>query len=121
LAAALGLKPVTAEELRRVGISKTAALIRERVQDAPVFVSFDIDFLDPAYAPGTGTPEIGGFTTWEALSLVRESLRGLQYTGFDLVEVLPACDNSQITAFAAAGIIYELISLVAKEKESKQK
>lgn len=112
----MGLEVMTTRDIRRIGIDKAIERIRERVKDTPVFVTFDIDFLDPAYAPGTGTPEIGGFTTWEALEMVRNSLKGLNFVGFDLVEVLPAYDSGQITAFAAAGIIYEFISLIACNK-----
>jgi agmatinase len=115
----LGLEVFTAWEIRKMGLAKTIEKIRERVQDKPVFVSFDIDFLDAAYAPGTGTPEIGGFTTWEAQELLRDGLRGLNLIGFDLVEVLPGCDPSKITAYAAAGIMYEFISLVALNKKNK--
>jgi agmatinase len=79
------------------------------------FVSFDIDFVDPSYAPGTGTPEVGGFSSREAIELVR-GMRGLNFAGFDLVEVLPQYDHSQITALLASNIIYEFISLIAIKK-----
>lgn len=116
----LGLEVITAPELHQMGIREAVTRIRHRVKDRPVFVTFDIDFLDPAYAPGTGTPEIGGFTTWEALELVRNGLAGLNFVGFDLVEVLPAYDSGQITAFAAAGMVYEFISLIAKNREQSR-
>ncbi len=108
----LGFAYITGSQLHRMGIEKGIQTIRERVGDAPVFVSFDIDFLDPAYAPGTGTPELAGFTSWEALELVR-GLRGMNFRGFDLVEVLPAYDHANITAFAGAGIMWQFISLLA--------
>jgi arginase family enzyme len=76
-----------------------------------VFVSFDIDFLDPAFAPGTGTPEVGGFTTAEALAFVR-ALRGLRLVGCDVVEVSPSYDGpGMVTALAGATVVYELLSL----------
>lgn len=115
----LGLEVITAPEVRKIGLEETISRIRERVGDAPAFVSFDIDFLDPAYAPGTGTPEIGGFTTWEALRFVREGLTGLNIVGFGMVEVLPAYDHGDITSFAAAGIAYEFISLIAQRKSKR--
>ncbi len=87
------------------------------LKDTPIFVSFDIDFLDAAYAPGTGTPEICGFNTFEAQRLMLEGLRGLNIVGADLVEVLPAYDSpGQITAYAACGIIFDMISLIAFSK-----
>ena len=76
-------------------------------------MSFDIDFLDPAFAPGTGTPEVGGFSTAEALAFVR-SLRGIRLEGCDVVEVSPPYDGpGMVTALAAANVLYELISLRA--------
>ena len=108
----LGYAYITGSQLHRMGIEACIQKIHERVGDAPVFVTFDIDFIDPAYAPGTGTPELAGFTTWEALELVR-GLRGLNFKGFDLVEVLPAYDHAQLTSFAGAGIIWQFISLLA--------
>jgi len=86
------------------------------VGDAKAFVSFDIDFIDPAYAPGTGTPEVGGFTSREALRLVR-GLDGLDIVAYDMVEVLPQYDPSQVTALLAANIVYEFISLIALGKK----
>lgn len=76
----------------------------------------DIDFVDPAFAPGTGTPEVGGFTSAETLRLIR-GLKGLNMIGFDVVEVLPAYDPSQITSLLAANIAYEFISLIALNKK----
>ena len=84
-----------------------------RLQGSKVYVSFDIDAVDPAYAPGTGTPEVGGLTSYEALALLR-GLRGLDLVGFDLVEVAPQFDGpGQITALLAANLIFEFLSLVA--------
>ena len=81
--------------------------------ERPVFLSFDVDFLDPAYAPGTGTPEIAGFSTAEAVAFLR-SLRGIKLAGADLVEVAPAYDGpGQQTAVAAANVGFELLALRA--------
>jgi agmatinase len=112
----LGFDLVTSVEAQEQGIDELIQRIRERVGDAKAFVSFDIDFVDPAYAPGTGTPEVGGFTSSEALRVVR-GLRELDLVGFDLVEVLPQHDPSQITALLAANIVYEFISLIALRKK----
>lgn len=108
----LGFDLVTSVEAQEQGIDELIRRIRERAGDAKAFVSFDIDFVDPAYAPGTGTPEVGGFTSSEALRVVR-GLKGLDLIGFDLVEVLPQYDPSQVTALLAANIVYEFISLIA--------
>jgi agmatinase len=108
----MGFDLVTSVEAQEQGIDELIRRIRERAGDAKAFVSFDIDFVDPAYAPGTGTPEVGGFTSSEALRVVR-GLKGLDLIGFDLVEVLPQYDPSQITALLAANIVYEFISLIA--------
>ncbi len=112
----LGFDLVTSLEIQEQGIDELIRRTRERVGDAKAFVSFDIDFVDPAYAPGTGTPEVGGFTSSEALRVVR-SLKRLDLIGFDLVEVLPQHDPSQITALLAANIVYEFISLIALRKK----
>ena len=87
--------------------------MRERLGDGPCFVTFDIDFLDPAYAPGTGTPEVGGFTTYEAQYFLR-ALHGVRIVAADVVEVLPAYDSGAITALAGANMAYELLSLLAR-------
>jgi agmatinase len=84
-----------------------------KLHGGKVYVSFDIDAVDPAYAPGTGTPEVGGLTSFEALSLVR-GLRGLDFVGFDLVEVAPQYDGpGQVTALLAANLLFEFLSLLA--------
>jgi agmatinase len=114
----LGLEMVTAVEIQQVGIPALIQRIHERVKTAKVFVTFDIDFVDAAYAPGTGTPEVGGFTSVETLQAVR-GLEGLDLIGFDLVEVLPAHDPNHITAFLASTIAYEFVSLVALKKQRK--
>jgi len=112
----MGFDLVTSVEAQERGIDELIRRIRDRVGDAKAFVTFDIDFVDPAYAPGTGTPEVGGFTSSEALRVVR-GLKGLNLVGFDLVEVLPQYDPSQITALLAANLVYEFISLIALRKK----
>ena len=109
----LGFDVIPSEELRRLGSEGFAAAVRDRVGDRPVFLSFDIDFLDPAYAPGTGTPEIAGFATHEAVAFLR-ALRGLHLAGCDVVEVSPPYDSpGQPTALAAANVLWELLALRA--------
>jgi arginase family enzyme len=104
---------LTTDELRELGPQRYGELVREKVGDRPVFMSFDIDFLDPAFAPGTGTPEAGGFSTAEALAFVR-NLQGIRLEGCDVVEVSPPYDNAgAITALAGATVMYELLSLRA--------
>jgi agmatinase len=109
----LGFTVITSDELRSLTPEQYGARVRERVGEMPVFVSFDVDFLDPAYAPGTGTPEVGGFSTADALAFVR-ALRGLNLVGCDVVEVSPSYDGpGQQTALAAANILFELLALRA--------
>jgi agmatinase len=109
----LGFTVLTTDELRDLGARAYGELVREKTQGKPVFVSFDIDFLDPAFAPGTGTPEVGGFSTAEALAFVR-ALRGIELEGCDVVEVSPPYDGPGMqTALAAANVVYELLSLRA--------
>ena len=93
--------------------------IKERVGNMKVFLTFDIDFLDPAYAPGTGTPEVGGFTTAQALELVR-GLKDLDIVGYDVVEVAPQYDSGNITAFAAANLMTEFMAHIAYKKKCKE-
>jgi agmatinase len=114
----LGFELISTDEVREIGISESVVRIRERVGDAKAYVSFDVDFVDPAFAPGTGTPEIGGFTSREAQEFVR-GLVGLDLAGCDVVEVYPAYDPAQITAFLAANVAYELLSLIAARRREK--
>jgi agmatinase len=112
-ARALGFTVVPSEELRALGPDGYAELVRSRVGELPAYFSFDIDFLDPAFAPGTGTPEVAGFSTAEAVGLLR-ALRGLRLVGADVVEVAPPYDGAgQPTALAAANIAFELLALHA--------
>lgn len=105
--------------IREDGFAKTIEKMKMKVAGHPVFVTFDIDFLDAAYAPGTGTPEICGFNTFEAQKLVLQGLRDANIVGFDLVEVLPAADSpGMITSYAAAGIVFDFISLIANRKKT---
>jgi agmatinase len=111
--AALGYAIVSTSELSRGGVDQAVERIRQRVGQTPIYISVDIDVLDPAHAPGTGTPEPGGLTTRELQELLR-GLAGLQIAGADIVEVAPAYDHAEITALAAAQIGYELLALLAR-------
>ncbi len=110
--AELGFRTVSAMDIERIGIDGAAAAIRERVGGRPVYVSIDIDVLDPAHAPGTGTPEAGGLTSREVLGILR-GLAGTPVVGADVVEVAPAYDHAEMTSVAAAHICYELLALMA--------
>jgi agmatinase/guanidinopropionase len=107
----LGARIVTFEEAASIGMPRLIEIVRETVPP-PVYLSLDIDAADPAYAPGTGTPEVGGFTSHQLLSLLR-GLVGLEIVGFDLVEVSPPFDPSGITAILAANLVFEMLSLLA--------
>ncbi|GAA6192217.1 agmatinase [Phaeobacter sp. NW0010-22] len=106
-----GFQQFQANELWHRSLSPLGAEIRRDIGDRPVYVTYDIDSLDPAYAPGTGTPEIGGLTTPQALELI-QALRGLNIVGCDLVEVSPPYDPSGNTALTAANLLYELICVL---------
>lgn len=108
----LRLDYLTTEDVLRIDPAATAAAIRKRVGDRPAFISFDIDVVDPAFAPGTGTPEPGGLSSHDALAIVR-GLTGIDFVGFDVVEVIPAYDPAGQTATLAANLAYEMLSLVA--------
>jgi agmatinase len=108
----LGLEYLTTEDVFRLGPAAVARAIRERVGDRPAFISFDIDVVDPAYAPGTGTPEAGGPSARDLLAVLR-GLTGIDFVGFDVVEVIPAYDPAGQTATLAANLAYEMLSLVA--------
>ena len=110
--AQLGIDGITCEELLAMGPGTFSMRVRDRVGDGPCFLSFDIDFVDPAFAPGTGTPEVGGPSSREALTYVR-SLAGLDFRGFDCVEVSPPYDPSGVTALVAANACFEMLSLLA--------
>ncbi|TYR79401.1 agmatinase [Priestia megaterium] len=108
----LGYNVITTDELQNRGFENVFEEMRTIIGDTPCFLTFDIDFVDPSCAPGTGTLEVGGFTSKETLQMVR-SLTGFNYVGFDLVEVLPPYDPTQITSLLAATLIHDFTSLVA--------
>jgi agmatinase len=110
--AELGYDAIPWSELERLSPDEYGARVRGRVGDAPAFLSFDIDFVDPAFAPGTGTPEVGGPTSGQALAYLR-ALGGIDFRGYDCVEVSPPYDPSGITAWLAASACHEMLSLSA--------
>jgi len=117
-ARALGLHLIPAEALLERGVDAVLPEVVERVGTGPVFLSFDIDFVDPGFAPGTGTPEVGGPTSRDALRLVR-GLRGLDLVGFDLVEVQPQYDHGEITSLLAGTLLHEFLTLVALNRRDR--
>lgn len=120
MAADLGMLLIPGHKMHEMGLEKVIEMIKERVGDKPCFLTFDIDFVDPAYAPGTGTPEVGGFTSFESLHMVR-SIKDLNFVGFDLVEVLPAYDSGEVTSLVACNIVFEYLSILALKKKNQQK
>ena len=112
-AASVGVRIIPIEEFFARGVPDVMAEAREVVGKHPTYVSYDIDFVDPAFAPGTGTPEVGGPTSFQALEVVRH-LRGLNVTGADLVEVSPPFDQSGGTAFLGVSIMFELLCVIAE-------
>jgi agmatinase len=108
----LGFQVVGSVEMDDLGARGVIERIRERVGERPVYVSVDIDVLDPAFAPGTGTPEAGGLSSRELLAILR-GFAGLNLVGADVVEVAPAYDHAEITGIAAAHVVYELVSALA--------
>jgi agmatinase len=109
-----GFSIVHCEDLESVGVAEVIRRIRERVGNAPTYVSIDIDVLDPAHAPGTGTPEAGGLTSRELLAMIR-GFAGVNVIGADIVEVSPPFDHAEITSIAAAHVAYELLSVFARQ------
>jgi agmatinase len=106
-----GMTVIHAEEINRIGIDEIVATARRVVGDGPIYLTFDIDSLDPAFAPGTGTPEIGGLTTREAQAILR-GLKGINLVGGDVVEVAPQYDATTNTAHAGAQMLFEILSLM---------
>lgn len=106
-----GFGILTSSDVFRQGVDEVVARLRDRIGNRPLYVSVDIDVLDPAHAPGTGTPEAGGITSRELLEILR-GLRGLNLVGADVVEVAPAYDHADITAVAASHVAYDLITLM---------
>ena len=111
--AMLGFCVIHCDEFTTKGVDDIARRVRERVGDRPVYLSIDIDSLDPAHAPGTGTPEIAGMSSREMVSLLR-AFQGMRFVGADVVEVSPSYDHAEITALAAATIAYEQTILLLK-------
>ena len=109
----MGFEITTTDELRALSPEEYGRRVRERVGDGPAYFSFDIDVIDPAFAPATGTPEVAGLFPHEALAFIR-SLAGMRFSGFDVVEVSPPYDNAgQVTALLAANVAYEFLALTA--------
>lgn len=111
----LGARLITIDEALTRGTAAVISEVQQTVGTRPVYVTLDIDSVDPAFAPGTGTPEVGGFTSYQMLQLVR-GLRGLKIVGGDIVEVSPPFDGQQITAILAANLAFEFLSLMALRK-----
>ena len=107
-----GIRVITIDEFYRMGVEAVIAEARRVAGDGPTYVSFDVDGLDPVYAPGTGTPEIGGFTTFEAQAMLR-GLRGLDLIGGDVVEVAPPFDPSGNTALVGATMMFEILCILS--------
>jgi len=114
----LGFKVVHCDEFQKEGLDHVASRIKERVGDNPMYLSIDIDVLDPAHAPGTGTPEIAGISSRELLGVLRE-FAGLKIISADVVEVSPVYDHAELTSLAAATIVYEIINLLARSRSGK--
>jgi len=109
----LGFEVISGEELMQLSPDEYAARVRARVADGPAVLSFDVDVLDPAFAPGTGTPEVAGLLPRDAIAFVR-ALAGMSFSGFDVVEVSPPYDApAQVTALHAAAIAYEMLAVLA--------
>lgn len=115
----LGARIITIRDAMKMGTENIVETIHQTTGKRPVYVSFDIDSVDPAYAPGTGTPEVGGFTSFQALEMVR-GLNGLNLVGFDIVEVNPSFDHSDITSLLAANLAFEFLSLLALKKQNRK-
>jgi guanidinopropionase len=115
----MGVRLMRIEEAMELGPAKVMEIARSVVGDAETYVSFDIDMLDPVYAPGTGTPEVGGFTTFQAQQLLR-GLRGLNLVGADVVEVSPPFDTFGMTAYAGVVMMFEIMCSMA-ETVAKQR
>ncbi len=112
-----GIEIMTAPAVHRAGIDATIAAIRRRVGHAKAYLTFDIDVLDPAYAPGTGTPVAGGLASWQALEILR-GLSNLDIVGADVVEVAPPYDHAEITALAAATVAHDILCLWAQRQRA---
>ncbi|MFD8557652.1 agmatinase [Streptosporangium canum] len=116
----LGFGVVTSADVMRRGVDEVVDALRQRIGGRPLYLSIDIDVLDPAHAPGTGTPEAGGLTSRELLEILR-GLAGANLVGADVVEVAPAYDHAEITSVAASHVAYDLVSLLALSAPSLEK
>jgi guanidinopropionase len=114
-----GMRVIFMDDVDDLGLDKVIEEIRSVVGDRPTYLSFDIDAMDPAYAPGTGTPECGGFTTREAIKILR-GLRGLQFVGADLVEVSPPLDPGSHTTLLGVTLMFEILCLLAEQVKNSQ-
>lgn len=115
--ASMGFRAIHVTEMDQIGIPAVIDLMLERVKGRAVYVSIDIDVMDPAFAPGTGTPEAGGISSRELLRVIR-SLEKVNLVGADIVEVAPAYDHAQVTGIAASHLAYELVTLMARRKKN---
>jgi agmatinase len=119
--AELGVRTIPWVELAEMSPADLAALARERLDGRPAFLSLDVDFVDAAFCPGTGTPEVGGPTSFQALSYLR-ALNGLPFIAYDVVEVAPAYDGpGQVTALFAANAVFEMLSMIALARDRQGK
>ncbi|MFB5661181.1 agmatinase [Alteribacillus sp. HJP-4] len=114
----LGYEVITGDELLEIGWDAAIARIKSRVGNYPAFLTFDVDFVDPSCAPGTGTPEVGGLLSREAIYILRR-LTGIRFIGFDVVEILPSYDHSDITSALGANVVFEMAALIAVMKKEK--
>jgi agmatinase len=114
----MGARIFTIDQVFEAGIPSIIRELHTIVSDRPVYISLDIDAVDPAFAPGTGTPEVGGLSSYHILQLVR-GLQGLNFVGFDLVEVSPPYDHADITSILAANLVFEFLSLLALRSRNR--
>ena len=116
----LGFEILSSPWIHNTGVGKCVEIIKKRAQDKPLYISFDVDGLDPAFAPGTGTPVSGGLASWQALEIIR-SLGTCNLVGLDVVEVSPPYDHSSITAIVAATIAHDWLALLAKKNGAQER
>jgi len=115
----VGFELISTDDIDDIGIPAIISQIRQRVGKSPVYLSLDIDVIDPGFAPATGTPEAGGWTTRELKRIIR-GLAGLNFVGADIVEVAPAYDNAEITGIAAADLVHDFLSMFLAKEPPKQ-